>query len=75
MSSGGMLIVTEYVLTPGMRVQVDVDWPVKLHDRVPLKLVVVGTVVRSESRPVPVAGLKVSRHAFRTAGERNHWTA
>jgi hypothetical protein len=69
MSSVGLLIATDQVLSPGMRVKVEVSWPVKLDERVYLKLVVLGRIVRTESGTVALAGLKISRHAFHTAAD------
>jgi hypothetical protein len=70
MSSGGVLLATDRVLTPGLRVQLEVDWPVKLNDEVKLKLVIRGKVVRSEEGVVALAGVKISRHTFHTASGR-----
>jgi hypothetical protein len=66
-SSGGMLIATEHVLSPGWSVEVEVDWPVKLDEGVPLKLLVTGRIVRSESDPFVLAGLRILRHSFNSA--------
>ena len=44
--------------------EVRVDWPVRLHDRIPLKLVLQGQVVRSATREV---ALSIKRYQFRTA--------
>jgi len=44
--------------------EVRVDWPVRLHDRIPLKLVLQGQVVRSATREV---ALSINRYEFRTA--------
>jgi hypothetical protein len=50
-----------------MRVEVEVDWPVKLDDQVPMKLVVSARVVRSKEDDVALAGVKILRYTFHTA--------
>jgi hypothetical protein len=67
MSSRGVLIVTDCVLSPGLRVEVEVDWPVKLDDGASMKLVIMGRVVRSTKNDVALVGVKILRHAFHTA--------
>ena len=62
-SSGGILLTVEHVLSVGRRMEVRVDWPVRLHDKIPLKLVLQGQVVRSATREV---ALSISRYEFRT---------
>jgi hypothetical protein len=57
------LFTADQTLTHGTRVEVEVDWPVKLDGKVPLKLVIQGSVVRLEKRSVALA---FSRHRFRT---------
>jgi c-di-GMP-binding flagellar brake protein YcgR len=64
MSSGGMLIATDRILSPGWRVEVEVAGPFQVDDRVLLKLVIMGRIVRSESGAVTLAALKISRHPF-----------
>jgi hypothetical protein len=72
-SSGGVLIATDRVLSPGWRVEVEVDWPFQVADQVSRKLVVMGQTVRSENNgAVALTGLKISRHAFLTAGGSNN---
>ena len=63
-SSSGILLTVEHVLSVGWRMEVRVDWPVRLHDRIPLKLVLQGQVVRSATREV---ALSINRYEFRTA--------
>lgn len=72
-SSGGVLIATDRVLSPGWRVEVEVDWPFQVADKVSRKLVVMGQTVRSENNgAVALTGLKISRHAFLTASGSNN---
>jgi hypothetical protein len=67
-SSRGMLLAVDRVLSTGLLVEVEIDWPVKLADQVSLKLVIVGQIVRSTNNDVALAGVKISRYKFRTAG-------
>lgn len=62
MSSHGILFTDGHVLPRGAKVDVEIDWPVKLDGRVPLKLIIHGSVIRSEA--VSVA-LEIRRHEFR----------
>jgi len=62
MSSHGILFVDDQTLRQGTRVEVVVDWPLKLDGEVPLKLIVLGSVVRSEKGCVALA---IQRHEFR----------
>jgi hypothetical protein len=63
MSSGGILIVTDRPLPPGMLLEVEVDWPTAA-DEGSLKLFVQGQIVRSKKNDVALAGLKILRHTF-----------
>jgi hypothetical protein len=67
MSSGGLLFTTERLLSPGLRVEIEMDWPVERDEGVTQKLIIMGQIVRSETRTVSLAGVKISRHAFQTA--------
>jgi hypothetical protein len=66
MSRGGVLLAIDRILSPGLRVEVEVDWPVKLADKVPVKLVVRGTIVRSKKNGVAFAGVTISWYEFHT---------
>jgi len=63
-SSSGILVTVEHVLAVGWRMEVIVDWPVRLDDKIPLKWVLKGQVVRSATREV---ALSINRYEFRTA--------
>ena len=65
MSSRGMLLVTDRVLAPGQKVEVRVQWPVKLNEEVGLKLVVLGEVVRVGSEGEIQAAITIERYEFR----------
>jgi hypothetical protein len=66
MSSSGLLLVTDRILFPGRKVQVLIDWPVKLDGRVGLRLVVFGAVVRVGIERAPQAAVRIERYEFRT---------
>ena len=66
MSSGGILIVTDRLLSPGVLLEVEVDWPVKTADVASLKLSIQGQIVRSKKNDVALAGVKILRHMFHT---------
>ena len=61
MSANGILITTDRVLSPGCLVEVEIDWPVKAPDGVPLKLFVQGQIVRSS---IGLAAVKILRYTF-----------
>lgn len=52
MSSKGILFIDGQPLPRGTKVEVEVDWPVKLDQRVPLKLAIEGVVVRQANGSV-----------------------
>jgi hypothetical protein len=65
-SSGGILIVTDRPLSPGMRLEIEVDWPGMAADGGSLKLSIQGQIVRSKKNDVALAGVKILRHTFHT---------
>ncbi len=65
MSSRGVLIRTDHQLMPGDRVEVSVNWPVRLNNECPLKLVATGRVVRAQPGQ---AAILIERYEFRTQG-------
>ncbi len=65
MSSGGVLFTTESPLPEGERVEIAVSWPVQLNDVLPLKLVAMGRLVRTEDAQ---AAISVERYEFKTRG-------
>jgi PilZ domain len=62
-SSCGILFTCQHQLAVGRRVKLCVNWPVLLNDKVALKLVVRGRVVRSEEGR---AAIEIQQHEFRT---------
>ena len=65
MSSGGVLFTTESALQEGERIELAVSWPAQLDDRIPLKLVAVGVLVRTHERQ---AAMSIKRYEFKTRG-------
>ena len=66
-SSGGVWLSTEHMLTSGMPVELSMNWPVLLNDVCPMKLMIYGCVVRSNEKG---AAVTIERYEFRTQGSR-----
>jgi len=66
-SSGGVWFSTETMLTPGMPVELSMNWPVLLNDSCPMKLMIYGCIIRSSDKGAAVA---IERYEFRTQGSR-----
>jgi len=66
-SSSGLSFLSDVPLSPGCRVELDVDWPVDLDGRVPMKMVANGRVVRVQGLVVCVT---IEKKEFRTAGRK-----
>ena len=64
-SSGGLWFTTESMLTPGLPVEISMNWPVLLNDSCPMKLMIYGCVVRSNEQGAAVV---IERYEFRTQG-------
>lgn len=62
-SSKGVLFATEEPLQPGQLLQVSVDWPARLENQVPLKLVAEGRIVRNLNGQ---AAMRIDKYEFRT---------
>ena len=70
-SSGGVCFTTETMLTPGMPIELSMNWPVLLNDSCPMKLMIYGCVIRTGDKGAAVA---IERYEFRTQGSRNFQT-
>ena len=68
-SSSGLSFRSDVPLTPGCRVELDVEWPVELDGRVPMKLIATGKVVRVQGHLVCIS---IEKKEFRTAGRRSN---
>jgi hypothetical protein len=66
-SSSGLLLKTESGPVEGSRVQISMNWPAVLDGRIPLKLVIVGRVLRSDSGS---AAVQIETYEFRTSRVR-----
>ena len=67
-SSGGVLFQATDELPAGSSVELLMQWPFLLEGVCPLKLVIHGSVVRSDSKGVAIRN---KHHEFRTAGARS----
>ena len=68
MSSGGILFSSDQNLPAGAFVELSIHWPILLRQTLPLTLMVVGRVVRSDDNRVAV---KTNRYEFLTRPVRN----
>jgi c-di-GMP-binding flagellar brake protein YcgR len=68
-SSSGVLFTTDRALILGRRLEISIDWPVKLNEKCALKLVARGRVVRFEGDR---AALEILQHEFRTRSNPHH---
>src|SRR5258708_20306913 len=64
MSSGGVLFTTETPLPEGERVELAVSWPAQLNDTLPLKLVAIGRLVRTDETH---AATSIDRYTLKTS--------
>ena len=67
-SSGGVLFEAKDPLPAGSSIEILMHWPFLLEGVCPLKLVIHGSVVRSDGKGVAV---RSKHHEFRTAGTRS----
>src|SRR4051794_26825528 len=66
-SSSGLRFAVEKPLEPGLELEAAIHWPVLLHGRIELQLVVTGVIVWSSGTE---AALQILRHDFRTGSVR-----
>jgi hypothetical protein len=64
LSSGGVLVASNHAVSVGELVEMSIEWPLLLHDRVPLQLFAVGRVLR---RDLLHFAASFERHEFRIA--------
>jgi CheY-like chemotaxis protein len=62
-SSKGVLFTTAHELETGKLVQISVDWPARLENHIPLKLVAEGRIVRCAAGE---AAMRIDKYEFRT---------
>jgi hypothetical protein len=70
-STGGILLRSGGLLPFGRRVKVFIDWPVLLHNRCALRLVIEGTVIRSSRVGTAVETLRYDFHTRALASPPN----
>jgi hypothetical protein len=71
MSRNGVLLAIDRLLSPGLRVEVEIDWPVRVAGKIPMKLAIKGRIVRSQKNHVVVAGMTISWYEFRTVADQS----
>jgi CheY-like chemotaxis protein len=62
-SSKGVLFRADEALEPGQLLQISVDWPARLENQIPLKLVAEGRIVRNIKG---IAAMTIEKYEFRT---------
>jgi DNA-binding response OmpR family regulator len=62
-SSKGLLFATDEPLQAGQLLQVSVDWPARLDNQIPLKLVAEGRIIRNINGQ---AAMQIDKYEFRT---------
>lgn len=65
MSSGGLLVASRHEMIIGTLLEVNIDWPTRLDDRIPLRLIAAGKVTRCDSFRF---ALILERYHFQLAG-------
>lgn len=66
-SSSEVRFTASQAFAAGQRIQVSLDWPARLDNKIPLRLVVSGEILRSGRN---VAVMTIKSHEFRTRGTR-----
>jgi hypothetical protein len=67
-SSSGVLFEAHESVSAGSSIEIFMQWPFLLEGVCPLKLVIQGSVVRSDGKGIAV---RIKHHEFRTAGARS----
>ncbi len=70
-SSGGVLVVCQHELNTGTRLELNIDWPSLLDGHVPLQLVTLGRVLRSETSSFAAV---LAHYQFRTTSRTTRRT-
>jgi PilZ domain-containing protein len=68
--SGGVLLKTGKILRIGQPIEVLIDWPVLLEERLTIRLVVFGRVIRSNGSGTAVG---IIRYEFRVRAQNSLW--
>jgi hypothetical protein len=61
-SSGGICFVCSELLPIGTKVEISIDWPVRLSNVTPLQIRVIGNVIRHEKRGTAINTLRYEFH-------------
>jgi hypothetical protein len=70
MSRGGILLAIDRILPHGVSVELEVDWPVRLADEVPVKLVIRGKIVRSKKNGGALVGVTIAWYEFQSVSDQ-----
>ena len=65
LSSGGVLFEAERPLPAGLNAELSITWPVLLHNVAPMRLLVIGKIVRADRTRIAI---RTVQHEFRTQG-------
>jgi len=65
-SSGGICFVCSELLPIGTKVEISIDWPVRLSNVTPLQLRVIGHVIRHEKRGTAIKTLRYDFHTHKS---------
>ena len=71
LSRSGALLAIDRLLSPGLRVELEIDWPVRVAGRAPMKLAIKGRIVRSTKNHDVVVGMTISWHEFHTVADQS----
>jgi hypothetical protein len=69
-SRGGALLAIDRILPHGLSVEVEVEWPVRLADEDPVKLVIRGKIVRSKKNGVALVGVTIAWYEFHPVSDQ-----
>ncbi len=64
MSSSEIIFKSPWPIRTGLKIDVYMDWPARLHDAIPLRFHAFGETVAAESG---CAAVRIQRHEFRIA--------
>lgn len=65
LSSGGVFFQAEHSLPTGLNAELSITWPVLLHNVAPMRLLVIGKIVRADRTRIAI---RTVQHEFRTQG-------
>jgi hypothetical protein len=70
MSRGGVLLAIDRIMPRGLNVEVEVDWPVELSDRIPV-MVIRGKIIRSKTIGVALVGVTIASYELHTVSDQS----